>query len=233
MARARGGARHPGGAVACCGRSALARSGRRGRVVKPCVPPGNRPDRRRPCSRGHEALVRRLGQVARPSLRQPDGQPGGLDTEWVDLFIDAAGGRGLSEQLYEQIRGAIAAGRLRPGDQLPPSRDTARQLGISRHTVTTAYGRLVAEGFVCGRAGGGSFVAGLPVPEPGPGSGVAAAPTAIKPARRYAGWTPAGGPLQPAEVRYDLRAGLADRRLFPAGAWYRAGRVAAEAGGRV
>ena len=78
----------------------------------------------------------------------------------MDLFIDAAGGRGLSEQVYEQIRGAIAAGRLRPGDQLPPSRDAARQLGISRHTVTTAYGRLVAEGFVCGRAGGGSFVAG-------------------------------------------------------------------------
>jgi len=46
----------------------------------------------------------------------------------VDLFIDAASGRGLSEQLYEQIRGAIAAGRLRPGDQLPPSRDAARQL---------------------------------------------------------------------------------------------------------
>jgi GntR family transcriptional regulator / MocR family aminotransferase len=151
----------------------------------------------------------------------------------VDLFIDTMGGRGLSEQLYEQIRGAIAAGRLRAGDQLPPSRDAARQLGISRHTVTTAYGRLVAEGFVCGRAGGGSFVAGLPVPEPVPGSGIAAAPTAVRPARRYAGWTSAGGPLQRAEVRYDLRAGLADPRLFPAGAWHRAGKAAAEAGGRV
>ena len=93
------------------------------------------------------------------------------DTGRVDLFIDAAGGQGLSEQLYEQIREAIAAGRLRPGDQLPPSRDAARQLGISRHTVTTAYGRLVAEGFVCGRAGGGSFVAELDVPDPDPDPG--------------------------------------------------------------
>jgi GntR family transcriptional regulator / MocR family aminotransferase len=164
----------------------------------------------------------------------------------VDLFIDAAGGRGLSEQLYEQIRGAIAAGRLRAGDQLPPSRDAARRLGISRHTVTTAYGRLVAEGFVSGRAGGGSFVAGLPVPvsgpDPGagtgPGSGTGpgaeggAGPTAVRPALRFTGWAPAGGPLQPAEVRYDLRAGLADLRLFPAGAWHRQGKAALRPDGR-
>jgi GntR family transcriptional regulator/MocR family aminotransferase len=154
----------------------------------------------------------------------------------VDLFIDAAGGRGLSEQLYEQIRGAIAAGRLRPGDQLPPSRDAARQLGISRHTVTTAYGRLVAEGFVSGRAGGGSFVAGLPVPEPDPGSGtgpgVGAESTAVRPARRFAGWTPAPGPLQPPEVRYDLRAGLSDSRLFPAAAWHQKDTAAVRPGGR-
>jgi GntR family transcriptional regulator/MocR family aminotransferase len=155
----------------------------------------------------------------------------------VDLFIDAAGGRGLSEQLYEQIRGAIAAGRLRAGDQLPPSRDAARQLGISRHTVTTAYGRLVAEGFVCGRAGGGSFVAGLPVPEPDPGagagSGAGVMPMAVRPARRFAGWAPAGGPLRPAEVRYNLRAGLADPRLFPAGAWHRTDRAGSRAAGRL
>jgi GntR family transcriptional regulator / MocR family aminotransferase len=156
----------------------------------------------------------------------------------VDLFIDAAGGRGLSEQLYEQIRGAIAAGRLRAGDQLPPSRDAARQLGISRHTVTTAYGRLVAEGFVCGRAGGGSFVAGLPVaasgPDPGSGNGSGAGPgpTAIKPARRFAGWMPASGPLQPAGVRYDLRAGLADPGLFPARAWHRTGKTGGRPGAR-
>lgn len=152
----------------------------------------------------------------------------------MDLFIDAAGGRGLSEQLYEQIRGAISAGRLRPGDQLPPSRDAARQLGISRHTVTTAYGRLVAEGFVCGRAGGGSFVAELPVPGPAadPGPGPAAGPTAVMPSRRFAGWISGSGPLQPAAVRYDLRAGIPDLRLFPAGAWHRKVKAAARSAGR-
>ena len=149
----------------------------------------------------------------------------------MDLFIEAAGGRGLSEQLYEQIRGAIAGGRLRPGDQLPPSRDAARQLGISRHSVTTAYGRLVAEGFVRGRAGGGSFVAELPGPGPDPGPGPAAVPTAVMPSRRFAGWTAANGPLQPAAVRYDLRAGIPDPRLFPGDAWHRKVKAVARPGG--
>ena len=150
----------------------------------------------------------------------------------MDLFIDAAAGRGLSEQLYEQIRGAIATGRLRPGDQLPPSRDAARQLGISRHSVTTAYGRLVAEGFVRGRAGGGSFVAELPVPGPDPGSGTAAIPTAVMPSRRFAGWTAASGPLQPSPVRYNLRAGIPDPRLFPGDAWHRRVKAVMRPGGR-
>ncbi len=151
----------------------------------------------------------------------------------MDLFIDAAAGRGLSEQLYEQIRGAIAAGRLRPGDQLPPSRDAARQLGISRHTVTTAYGRLVAEGFVCGRAGGGSFVAELDALGPDRGSGPVTMRTSVMPSRRFAGWIAGHSPLQPAGVRYDLRAGIADPRLFPAADWYRKSRApAARPGGR-
>src|SRR5207248_4554723 len=99
----------------------------------------------------------------------------------------------------------------------------------------TAYGRLVAEGFVSGRAGGGSFVAGLLVPEPDPGSatGAGAGLTAVRPARRFAGWAPAGGPLHPAEVRYDLRAGLADLRLFPDGAWHRTSRAGGRPGGRL
>src|SRR5690349_539261 len=189
---------------------------------------------RQPC-RAHQ----RRSHLCRWRLRRwqlPRSRGRPLDTGRVDLFIDAAGGRGLSEQLYEQIRAAIAAGRLRPGDQLLPSRDAARQLGISRHTVTTAYGRLVAEGFVSGRAGGGSFVAGLPVPEPDPGSGPGSragpAPAAVRPARRFTGWTPAAGPLQPAEVRYNLRAGLADPRLFPADAWHKRDKTAVRPGGR-
>jgi len=74
----------------------------------------------------------------------------------MDLFLDPEAGKPLTTQLYEQLRDAITAGRLLPGDQLVPSRQLAGELGVSRHTVTTVYGRLVAEGYAEGRAGGGS-----------------------------------------------------------------------------
>jgi len=135
----------------------------------------------------------------------------------MDLFIDTASDRGLSAQLYQQIRDGISAGRLRPGDQLLPSRHLALQLGLSRHTVTTAYGRLAAEGFIQGRAGGGSIVAGFAAPAPGP----ALRPAAIMPSRRFAGWTPEPGLLAVPCCRFDLRAGIPDPRLFPADAWRR------------
>jgi GntR family transcriptional regulator/MocR family aminotransferase len=47
------------------------------------------------------------------------------------------------------------------------------------------------------------------------------------PSRRFAGWTSGDSPLRPSEVRYDLRAGIGDARLFPAAAWHRTGRPAA------
>lgn len=146
----------------------------------------------------------------------------------MDLFIDAASGRGLSAQLYEQVRDGIAAGRLRPGDQLPPSRHLAQQLGFSRHTVTTAYGRLAAEGFIQGRAGGGSIVAQVPAPPPQPTQRHAA----ITPSSRFSGWAPEPGPLAAGGCRFDLRAGIPDPGLFPADAWRRrlAAATAATAG---
>jgi GntR family transcriptional regulator / MocR family aminotransferase len=118
--------------------------------------------------------------------------------------------------LYEQIRDEIAAGRLRPGDRLPPSRHVAQQLGLSRHTVTTAYGRLAAEGFTQGRAGGGTVVAHVPASVPRP-----ARPAAITPTHRFAGWIPEPGPFAGGRGRFDLRAGIPDPALFPLQAWRR------------
>ena len=112
---------------------------------------------------------------SRPGVTRAEGA--------MDLFIDPASDRGLSAQLYQQIREGIAAGRLRPGDQLLPSRHVAQQLGLSRHTVTTAYGRLAAEGFTQGRAGGGSVVAGLRHPRRGRPSGLRPSrPATVSPA---------------------------------------------------
>jgi GntR family transcriptional regulator / MocR family aminotransferase len=76
------------------------------------------------------------------------------------LHLDrSATGDGLTRQIYSQLRAAILDGRLRAGDRLPPSRDLARDLGVARLTVATAYEWLGAEGYVYGRVGAGTFVA--------------------------------------------------------------------------
>ena len=134
----------------------------------------------------------------------------------MDLFLDPEGGKPLTAQLYEQLRLAITGGRLSPGDQLIPSRQLAAELGVSRHTVTTAYGRLVAEGYAEGHAGGGSVVASAS-PASRPGAGPAAA---LRPSPRFAGWSPYFRP-PPYGCRFDLRPGLPDPALFPAAQWRR------------
>ncbi len=143
----------------------------------------------------------------------------------MDIFLDPESRKPLTGQLYEQLRRAITEGRLLPGDQLVPSRQLADELGVSRHTVTTAYGRLVAEGYAEGRAGGGSVVASAS-PAPAKGAGPAAA---LRPSPRFAGWSPYFRP-PPYGCRFDLRPGLPDPALFPAAVWRRrvAAAVAAE-----
>jgi len=69
-------------------------------------------------------------------------------------------GRGpLHAQLTRALKIALAGGRLGQGSRLPPTRALARDLGLSRNTVLTAYEQLRAEGFVDARVGSGSFVA--------------------------------------------------------------------------
>jgi GntR family transcriptional regulator / MocR family aminotransferase len=81
----------------------------------------------------------------------------------VDLLValdrTSTAPEGVTRQLYTQLRTAIATGRLRAGERLPPTRDLARQLGVARLTVATAYDWLRAEGFVFGRVGAGTYVA--------------------------------------------------------------------------
>ena len=62
-------------------------------------------------------------------------------------------------QLQRRIAEAVAAGRLRPGDSLPPERDMAAMTGLSRVTVRKAVEGLVAQGQLVQRRGSGTFVA--------------------------------------------------------------------------
>ncbi|WP_370971710.1 PLP-dependent aminotransferase family protein [Amycolatopsis sp. cg9] len=61
----------------------------------------------------------------------------------------------------------IEAGRLRPGDRLPPQRRFARQRGVANSTAARVYGELVRRGLAVGEVGRGTFVrAAKPPPEP-------------------------------------------------------------------
>jgi GntR family transcriptional regulator/MocR family aminotransferase len=74
------------------------------------------------------------------------------------IALDRRGAAPLYAQVYAGYRNAILDGRLRPGQRLPSTRSLARDLGISRIPVVTAFQQLVSEGYVRGRIGAGTFV---------------------------------------------------------------------------
>jgi GntR family transcriptional regulator/MocR family aminotransferase len=77
----------------------------------------------------------------------------------VYLELDGEGPR--YAQLTRALRHAILDGRIKPGARLPPTRDLASELGLSRNTAMAAYEQLEAEGFIEGRIGSGSYVSAL------------------------------------------------------------------------
>jgi GntR family transcriptional regulator / MocR family aminotransferase len=70
-----------------------------------------------------------------------------------------AGASPLYAQLYEQIRSAILRAELKRGARLPSTRELAGQLGVSRNTVLSAFEQLLAEGYLEGQTGSGTYVA--------------------------------------------------------------------------
>ncbi len=74
---------------------------------------------------------------------------------WIDRTLDIP----LIRQVYEQIRTRILHGELVAGECLPPTRELASHLGISRNVVVEAYEQLLAEGYIEGRQGSGTYVA--------------------------------------------------------------------------
>ena len=65
----------------------------------------------------------------------------------------------MYRQITDQIKDAVAAGDLRPSEQLPSIREMSAILKISAITIKRAYQDLETEGFIITRAGLGSFVA--------------------------------------------------------------------------
>ncbi len=63
-----------------------------------------------------------------------------------------------AERVVSHIEQLIQSGQLKPGDRLPPERELARQVGVSRPSVRSGLHSLAALGVVESRHGAGSFI---------------------------------------------------------------------------
>ncbi|GHE10976.1 aminotransferase-like domain-containing protein [Klenkia taihuensis] len=165
-------------------------------------------------------------------------------TEPPPVVLDRGSGVPLAVQLADGLRGARW---LRPGDRLPSTRELARALGVSRTVTAAAYDQLLAEGWVAGRRGVGTFVVGAAVPaapatgrppaEAGPGVDLrpgAPCTEVLDPAAWRRAWRAAGD--RPPDAGYDaagdpvLRAAVVDHLLRHRGLPADPGDVLAAAG---
>ena len=68
----------------------------------------------------------------------------------------------VAEQVVGQIRDMIRQGSLKPGDRLPPERELAKRLGISRASLRHGLRFLGAIGVLTSRHGSGTYIADGP-----------------------------------------------------------------------
>ncbi|WP_309664876.1 PLP-dependent aminotransferase family protein [Tabrizicola sp.] len=74
------------------------------------------------------------------------------------FFLPPATTGTLQQRIRGMVTQGILAGRFRAGQKMPSSRGLAAHLGISRITVTLAYGDLVASDYLTSRGRSGYFV---------------------------------------------------------------------------
>jgi GntR family transcriptional regulator / MocR family aminotransferase len=82
------------------------------------------------------------------------------------LAVDRRSPVPLAVQLADAMRAATAEGALQAGDRLPSTRALATTLQVSRTVTAAAYDQLLAEGWVVGRRGAGTFVVAVPAAGP-------------------------------------------------------------------
>jgi GntR family transcriptional regulator / MocR family aminotransferase len=138
----------------------------------------------------------------------------------MEMHLTIAGGTDLSGQVYRQIALAIRSGRLADGQQLPPSRLLAEQLGISRKPVAEAYARLTYDQLLVGRVGKGSFVC-APSPSVAAGQMANSLGENITLQRWQATATPLRQLGAEGRSRFEFIGGMPAPAHFPQDAWRR------------
>jgi GntR family transcriptional repressor for pyruvate dehydrogenase complex len=82
--------------------------------------------------------------------------------EAIESNDETTGHSQLTMQVVEHVRALISSGEVRPGDRLPPERELARKLKISRSSLRAGIGFLSAMGVLKSRHGAGTFVSSGP-----------------------------------------------------------------------
>lgn len=99
-------------------------------------------------------------------MRKPTPPHASIRAGWLKPLTPGAGPR--YQQIVEQLAQAIRTGELASGDQIPPQRWLASELGIDLTTVTRAYTEARNRGLIASFSGRGSYVlAGGGSPQPG------------------------------------------------------------------
>jgi GntR family transcriptional regulator len=78
------------------------------------------------------------------------------------LALDPRDPTPIYAQLERGLRAAIAANRIRPGDQLPTVRQLAVDLRVNANTVARVYAALERAGVIETKRGVGSFISASP-----------------------------------------------------------------------
>jgi GntR family transcriptional repressor for pyruvate dehydrogenase complex len=73
--------------------------------------------------------------------------------------IESVKGTSTAEEVAARLRDMIQSGELSAGDKLPPERDLAKILGVSRPTLRAGIRSLSAVGILFSKQGAGTFVA--------------------------------------------------------------------------
>src|SRR3954453_20035726 len=98
-----------------------------------------------------------------PARRRRLISPGGTMIQQIQRqFVRSS--RPLYGHLVHLFESAIARGDLPSGSRLPPERELANRLQISRTTVVSAYRELESRGLLRGYVGRGTFVCAAPEP---------------------------------------------------------------------
>ncbi|GAA5159290.1 PLP-dependent aminotransferase family protein [Pseudonocardia eucalypti] len=127
----------------------------------------------------------------------------------LPIVLDREAEAPLAVQVADALRAAAAGGVLRVGERLSSTRALAARLRVSRSVVAAAYDQLLAEGWLVGRRGSGTYLAAAPNTSAG------------QPA-------PAPRPAAPPAARVDLNSGRPCLEVLDRAAWRRAWRAAAD-----